>query len=59
MVENCPLIDKLDLLNKCTNLKRLRLTDVNLGTVTYDYFEEKLFGLKGIAANGEDTIDNA
>jgi hypothetical protein len=59
MVENCPLIDKLDLLNKCINLKRLRLTDVNLGTVTYDYFEEKLFKLKGIAANGEDTIDNA
>lgn len=59
MVENCPLIDKLDLLNKCTNLKRLRLTDVNLGTITYNYFEEKLFKLKGIAANGEDTIDNA
>jgi hypothetical protein len=59
MVENCPLIDKLDLLNKCINLKRLRLTDVNLGTLTYDYFEDKLFKLKGIAANGEDTIENA
>lgn len=59
IVENCPLIDKVDLLNKCANLLRLRLTDVNLGTVTYDYFEEKLFKLKGIAANGEDTIDNA
>ena len=59
MVENCPLIDKLDLLNKCTKVKRLRLTDVNLGTLTYDYFENKLFKLKGIAANGEDTIDNA
>ena len=59
LVDGCPLIDKLDLLEKCTNLIRLRLTNVNLGAVTYEYFKEKIFNLKGIAANGEDTIDNA
>jgi hypothetical protein len=59
IVENCPLINKAALIDSCNNLQRIRVTDVNLGTRTYEYFENKLFKLKGIAANGEDILDNA
>ena len=59
IVENCPLINKLELLENCKNLQRLRLTDVDLGEVTYKYFEDNLFKLKGVAANGEDITENA
>jgi hypothetical protein len=55
VVEGCPLIDKVDLLNKCNNLKKVRLTNVNFGAVTYDYFETKIFNLKGVALNGDET----
>ena len=57
-VEECPLIDAVDLLNKCNNLKRARLIDIDFGDIEYSYFEDKVFGLTGLTATGVET-DNA
>ena len=54
-IEGCPLIAITDLLTKCTNLNRVRLIGVDFGNVTYDEFKTKMFGLKGLTANGEET----
>lgn len=52
-IENCPTLDELDILSKCTNIKRVRLTDVDW------YFEDASLlsdlieaGVKGIDENG-------
>lgn len=55
IVDGCPLIDKVNLLSKCTNLNRVRLTDVNFGSVTYDYFKDNLFGLRGFSSTDSET----
>lgn len=54
-VENCPMISALDLLHICKNTKRLRLIDIDLGEVTYEYFENNIFKLKGLNSAGEET----
>ena len=56
-VENCPLINAIDLLHTCNNTKRIRLIDIDLGEVTYDYFENNIFKLKGLNSSGEETTD--
>ena len=58
IVEDCPLIDKAALFDRCPNLNRARLIDVDFGTRTYEYFEQNLFDVKGLTATGE-TTDNA
>jgi hypothetical protein len=54
-IEGCPLIDQVELFNKCNNLVRARLIGVNFGTVTYEYFSTKVFKLKGLSATGGET----
>ena len=68
IVEGCPNVDAIELLNSCTKLNRARLIDVVLEDVTYDYFYNTFihrllpdgsYGpLKGISASDEQT-DNA
>ena len=55
VVDDCPLINKADLLNKCVHANRVRLLDVDFGEVTYEYFTTKLFKLKGVSATGDET----
>ena len=55
IVEGCPQIDSLSLLEKCKNVKRLRLLDIVLENVTYEYFKNNIFKLKGINASDEET----
>lgn len=57
-IEDCPLISQAVVLNKCPNLLEARLTDIDFGYVTYSYFEDNIFKLKGVTATGEKT-DNA
>ena len=58
-IENCPLIDQPTIFNKCSKLLKVRLIGVNFGYVTYDFFESKMFKLKGITATGEDMPNAA
>jgi hypothetical protein len=55
IIEDCPLIDQASLFNRCNNLRRARLIGVDFGTVTYEAFKAKVFGLKGLTASGEET----
>ena len=52
-IENCPTIDELDILSKCTNIKRVRLTDVDWhfddASLLSDLIEA---GIKGVDENG-------
>ena len=57
VIEGCPLVNGTDLLSKCKNLQRVRLTSIDLGSVTYTAFAEKMFKLKGLTANEEETED--
>lgn len=53
-IDNCPKINTLELLENCKDsggnytVKFLRLTNVNLGDVTYDYLMNKLAKIGGI-----------
>ena len=65
IVDGCPNVDAIELLNKCTKLNRARLIDVVLENVTYEYFYNTFihrllpdgsYGpLKGISASDEQT----
>ena len=55
VIEDCPLINQVEVLNKCTKLRRARLINIDFGNVTYDYFTSKIFGLNGLNAAGEET----
>lgn len=50
-VEACPLIDQLSLFESCANLNRAKLDNINFGTKTYSYFEDKIFKLAGTDAS--------
>ena len=56
-IDDCPNIDTVDLLNRCKDVdgnytvKFMRLTNVNLGTVTYEYLMNDLASIGGIDAN--------
>lgn len=54
-LENCPLINEIALFERCTNLRRLRLSGVDFGTKTYSYFEERFFNLAWADEHGEPT----
>lgn len=54
-IEDCPLIDQATLFNQCPNIRKARLIGINFGTVTYDYFESKVFNLKGSTSTGVET----
>lgn len=61
-VEDCPLVDQLSLLEACINLatvslRKVRLDNINFGTKTYEYFKNKIFGLKGVSVAGGETDD--
>ena len=47
-VDSCPLLDALELLNRCPNVNRVRLIDVDFGEFTYEDFSTKFFHLKGL-----------
>lgn len=57
-IDNCPNIDALELFDKCKDendnytIKFLRLTDIDLGEVTYDYLMNKLAKVGGIDDSG-------
>lgn len=57
-IDNCPQIDPIELLNKCKNnkgeytVKFLRLTNVDMGEVTYDYLMNVLAKIGGINDDG-------
>jgi hypothetical protein len=55
IIEDCPLINQASLFNRCNNLRRARLIGVDFGTVAYETFKAKVFGLKGLTASGEET----
>lgn len=55
-IDNCPRLDVCDLLERCKDgdnytLQYMRLTNVDLGTVTYDYIMNKLAHIGGINDN--------
>lgn len=54
-IDNCPAIDELDLINKATNLTRLRLTGISWNLDNTDLLD-KLATLAGIDENGYNTI---
>ena len=57
-IEGCPQVDQLSILEKCVNVKRVRLDNINFGTKTYDYFANEtngIFKLKGLTAANEET----
>ena len=55
-IEGCPTIDEFELFNKCTNVKRVRLTDVNWFFEDSSYlYELSQRNLKGIDENGLNT----
>ena len=59
-IENCPTLDEVDILNKCTNLRRVRLADVNWtfadASSIISFAEELLSsGIKGVDENGENV----
>ena len=47
LVEKCPLIDQLSLLESCTKVTKVKLDNVNFGTKTFEYFENNIFKLNG------------
>lgn len=55
IIDGCPLLDKVSLRDKCTKLKRARLTNVDFGEISYEDFSAKFFNLKGFTAAGEET----
>lgn len=55
VIEDCPLINKLEVFNKCNRLNRARILDIDFGNTTYEYFSSKVFHLKGLSASGEET----
>lgn len=58
IVEGCPSINQLQLLESCVNIQRVRLDNVHFGTKEYDYFVDNIFKLTGLTATGANT-DNA
>jgi len=66
-IDNCKQLDVLSLLEQCKNdsgytVKFLRLTNVDLGTVTYDYLMNTLGKIGGIDENDSTyvaTVDRA
>lgn len=56
-IDNCPEIDAVKLLENCKDsdgnytVRFIRLTNVNLGTITYDYLMNKLAHIGGIDNN--------
>lgn len=55
IVEDCPGIDQKALLDKCVNVTKVRLSNINFGRTTYDEFSNKIFPLKGETSTGDDT----
>jgi hypothetical protein len=53
VIENCPVIDSVDLITKATNLNRLRATSVDW--TTEDTWLKKLLKLYGVDSAGYDT----
>ena len=48
VVEGCPLINQLSLLESCKNVTKVKLDDIDFETKTYEYFETNIFKLKGV-----------
>lgn len=52
-IENCPTIDELELLEKCTNVQRVRLTNVDWHFETGEFLKDLVDkGTKGVDENG-------
>ena len=58
VIEDCPLINAMELFNKCSKVTSLRLVNVDFGETTYEFFKEKFFNLGGVDADDK-LIDNA
>lgn len=54
-IEECPLINQLQIFESCTTLIQVKLDNINFGTKTYEYFRDNVFKLKGV----DDGRDNA
>lgn len=57
VVDGCSKIDKVDLFNKCPNLKRVRLIDIDFGEISYEEFTTKVFKLRGISPTGSELTN--
>ena len=55
VIEECPKIDQLALLEHCNNLTRVKLDNINFGTKTYEYFRDNIFKLKGIDVGADNA----
>lgn len=52
-IENCPTIDELEILEQCTNIRRIRLTDVDWSFDDVSFLTNLVAkGVKGIDENG-------
>ena len=59
-IDECPLINQYTLFNRCPNLTKVRLTNVDFGTIDYSDFASKVLHLKGIPVNnGDEALPNA
>ena len=57
-VQECPLIDQLALFELCPNLSTAKLDNINFGTKTYQYFEDKVLKLSSAAITGTVHIES-
>lgn len=55
-VDNCPTVDGVDLLSKCKNLERVRLTNIHWDIPDIEFLRS-LYHLGGINENGTNTDD--
>lgn len=55
-IDNCPTIDTVDLLNKCKNVERVRLTDLHWDLPDISFLRT-LYHLKGLDERGQNTDD--
>ena len=62
VIEDCPLLSPLTLLESCKNIERVRVNNIDFGTREYSYFthvvdgvETGLFRLAGLTADGKET----
>lgn len=55
-IDNCPTLDTVELLNKCTKVERVRLTDVHWDLENASFLQS-LYHLKGLDEKGQNTDD--
>ena len=57
VIEGCPGINQLEILENCSKLLKVRLDNVQFGEKPYSYFVNNIFELAGLTATNDDTSD--